>query len=81
MATETSITGRYRDVIRDWGRAIANCEVDPTENPQFYNGYEKGMRDALFAVSLDLGWDEAEWNAIEMAAQQRAQKMIAEDAD
>ena len=80
MSAETSITDRYHFVIHDWGRAIANRKAGPAKYGDFYNGYEMGMRDALFAVSLDLGWDQEEWGAIEMVAQQRAQKMI-DDAD
>lgn len=78
-AMRKAFTGQFREAILAWARIIANVETRPEERAT-WDCLEMGAREALFAVSLDLGWTEEEWDAVEVAARQLAQKMIDEAA-
>lgn len=76
--TETDITLRYRNAIRWWARAIADIETFPAEHLWIWVGHEMGVEAALSAVSMDLGWSDDEWQAVEAAARKQAKEIIAE---
>lgn len=71
-----SVTNSYRTAVRSWARALANLEAQTSENASMWTGFEMGVREAMFSMSIDLGWSDAEWDAVEVAAQQLSQRMI-----
>ena len=75
-AMRKAFTDCHRTAIRSWARALANREIRPAEHAALWTGFEMGVREAMVSMSLDLDWTEAEWDAVEVAAQQMAQKMI-----
>ncbi|MCQ4616005.1 hypothetical protein KBX29_03975 [Corynebacterium sp. CCUG 18816] len=75
-AMRKAFTDRHRNAIRSWARALANLETRTSATTALWTGFEMGIREAMVSMSLDLGWSEDEWDAVEVAAQQMAQKMI-----
>lgn len=72
------IADRYISAVWTWAKALANLETRPAEHAPPWIGFEMGVREAMTTMSLDLGWTKEEWDAFAAAAQQQAQKMIAE---
>ena len=75
-AMRKAFTDCHRTAIRSWARALANLETRTSATAALWTGFEMGIREAMVSMSLDLGWSEDEWDAVEVAAQQMAQKMI-----
>lgn len=78
-AMRKAFTDRYASTIHSWARALANLETMTSATAALWTGYEMGIREAMVAMSLDLGWSDTEWDAVEVAAQQLAEVMGAND--
>lgn len=68
-----SIHERYRETLRWWAKAKAKRQSADRETAQLWNGFEMGFAEALFRLSMDLGWSLAELEAMEALATKQAE--------
>lgn len=64
MSKADSFTEWYWNAVHTWARALANIELSTSEKST-WTCFEMGVREALFSVSMDLGWSDDEWEAVE----------------
>ena len=67
------ITERYSETIRWWAKAISKRQSADREHIRLWSGFEMGFAEALFRLSMDLGWSLAELEALEAVATKQAE--------
>lgn len=68
-----SIHERYSETLRWWAKTKAKRQSADRETAQLWNGFEMGFAEALFRLSMDLGWGLAELEAMEALATKQAE--------